>query len=174
MACVYEYERRSECIQNEGLLKGLLWYETDAYSREEFSYNYMELVIKELRWPLQLIPSENNDYLLPLSEAIYSSRKEKMPPVGENQALNDSQVHWCVFEKARLEIMKIMTITDQEAAELKMYVARAGVLKKYLTRYDERCTKFRSRHGTLGVVERELLFEGKKLQAEGVKQFSSL
>ncbi|TFH08326.1 MAG: hypothetical protein E4H07_07875 [Nitrosomonadales bacterium] len=175
MIAVYEYERRSECDQYERLLKNLPWCEAYTYPREEFSYSYMELAIKGLRWPLHLISSENNDPILSLSDAIYLSRKEEMPPVGENQALNYPQVRWCVFEKARLEVMEGRTMTDQEVSELKeeteikKYIARAGALKKYVARHNKRCTKFRSQQGTLEFIERELLFEGKRLQSEGAQ-----
>ncbi len=179
MTTVYEHERRSNCIRTEGTLEGLGWCESDVYSREDLGFLYKDLFFLGLSWPLHLISSEYNS-VITLSKVPKSRGKEEMPLVGENQALNDPQVRWCVFEKVRLRMMKMWTtITDQEAAELKeagelkMYAARAGVLKKYVARYDERCTKFRSQKGTLRVIERELLFEGKGLQSEGVQRMYS-
>ncbi len=178
MTAVYEHERRSICIRTEGTLEGLRWCESDVYSREDLGFLYKDIFILGLGWPSYLISSEHTSIEM-LSKIPNSRGKEEMPPVGENQALNDPQVRWCVFEKVRLRMMKMMTITDQETAELKeatelkKYVARAGVLKKYVARYDERCTKFRSQQGTLGVIERELLFEGKSLQSEGAQRIFS-
>jgi len=175
MTAVYEHERRSNCLRTEGTLEGLGWCESDLYSREELGFSYKDIFILGLRWPLHLISSEYNSISL-LSKVPPSRGKEEMPPVGENQALNDPQVRWCVFERVRLELMKGATMTDQDMAvlketgELRMYVARAGVIKKYVARYDERCTKFRSQQGTLGVIEREILFEGKRLQSEAAQR----
>ena len=172
MTAVYEYERRSEC-QLRVTLDRYRWCVSEIYSRQELGFSYKDLFILGLGWPLHLISSENNS-LITLGNFVKPG-KEEMPPVGENQALNDPQVRWCVFEKARLVNMKGITMTDHPMAELmeddlKAYVARAGVLKKYTARYDERCTKFRSQQGTLGVIERELLFEGKRLRYEGAQR----
>jgi len=163
MTTVYEHERRSICLRTEGTLEGLRWCESDVYSREDLGFLYKDLFILGLGWPSHLISSEHTSIEM-LSKIPNSRGKEEMPPVGENQALNAPQFRWCVFEKVRLEMMKMMTNTDQEA----------GVLKKYVTRHDERCTKFQSQQGTLGVIERELIFEGKKLQSEGAKRIYSL
>lgn len=174
MTAVYEHERRSNCLRTEGSLEGLGWCESDLYSREDLGFNYKDIFILGLRWPLQLISSEDNSISL-LSKVPPSRGKEEMPPVGENLVLNDPQVRWCVFERVRLELMKGATMTDQdmailkEAGELKMYLAREGVRKKYVARYDERCTKFRSQQGTLGAIEKEIVFEGKRLQSEAMQ-----
>ena len=168
MTAVYEHERRSNCLRTEGTLAGLGWCESDLYSREELGFNYKDIFILGLRWPLQLISSEDNSISL-LSKVPPSRGKEEMPPVGENLVLNEPQVRWCVFEKARLEMMKSWTMTDQEVAELK----EEAEIKMYVARYDKRCTKFRSQQGTLGAIERELLFEGKRLQSEGVQRMYS-
>lgn len=60
MTGVYEYDRRSECIQREGVLKGLLWCETDYKSNEERSFGVIALFIKGLGWPLNLISSSES------------------------------------------------------------------------------------------------------------------
>ena len=172
MTAVYEHERRSNCLRTEGTLEGLGWCESDLYSREELGFNYKDIFILGLRWPLHLISSEDNSISL-LSKVPPSRGKEEMPPVGENLVLNEPQVRWCFFEHERLEMMEMMAMTDQERAELKEeavikeYAARAGVTKKYVARYDERCTNLWSQQGTLGAIRRELLFEGKRLQSEG-------
>jgi len=172
MTVVYEYERRSEC-QLRVTLERFRWCESDIYSREDLGFSYKDLFILGLGWPSHLISSEHDSITTLTNVIIPGKGKEEIPPVGENQALNDPQVRWCVFEKVRLGNMKLETITDHERAEFmeeaesKKYLAsRADVLKKYVARYDERCTKFRSQQGTLGVIERELLFEGKRLQSE--------
>ena len=172
MTAVYEYERRSEC-QLHVTLERFRWCESDSFSREDLGFSYKDLFILGLGWPSHLISSENTSLDTLRNMLIPGKGKEEIPPVGENQALNDPQVRWCVFEKVRLELMKGGTMTDQEMAvlketgESKKYLAsRADVLKKYVARYDERCTKFRSQQGTLGVIERETIFEGKRLQAE--------
>ena len=173
MTTVYEHERRSICLRTEGTLESLRWCESDVYSREDLGFSYKDLFILGLGWPSHLISSEHDFNTTLRNVVIPGKGKEEIPPVGENQALNDPQVRWCVFEKVRLRNMKLEIITDHERAEFmeeaesKKYLAsRADVLKKYVARYDERCTKFRSQQGTLGVIERELLFEGKRLQSE--------
>jgi hypothetical protein len=176
MTAVYEYERRSNCLQTEGTLEGLRWCESDIYPRE-FRFSYKELFILGLSWPLHLISSENNSFATLYN--VLKPGKEEMPPVGENLVLNEPQVRWCFFEHVRLEMMESWTMTDQERAELKEaavikeYAARAGVTKKYVARYDERCTNLWSQQGTLGAISRELLFEGKRLQSEGVQRLYS-
>lgn len=60
MTFVYEYDRRFECVQNEGWLKGLLWCETDYKSKEQLAVNHMGLFIKGLGWPLHFISSTDN------------------------------------------------------------------------------------------------------------------
>jgi hypothetical protein len=188
MTVVYEHERRSNCIRTEGTLEGLRWCESDLYSREELGFLYYskeelgflykDLFILGLGWPSHLISSGHTPIEM-LSEIANSRGKEEMPPVGENQALNDPQVRWCVFEKARLEMMKSWTMTDQEvaelkeAAELKMYVARAGAFNTYATRHNKRCNRFQYQQGILAIIERELLFEGKRLQSEGAQRIYS-
>ncbi len=188
MTAVYEYERRSNCLQTEGTLEGLRWCESDLYSREELGYLYYskeelgflykDLFILGLGWPLHLISSEHTSIEM-LSKIANSRGKEEMPPVGENLVLNEPQVRWCFFEHVRLEMMESWTMTDQERAELKEeavikeYAARAGVTKKYVARYDERCTNLWSQQGTLGAIRRELVFEGKRLQSEGVQRLYS-
>ena len=172
MTAVYEYERRSVCIQTEGSLEGLGWCELGLYSREDLGFSYKDIFILGLSWPSHLISSEHNSISL-LSKVPPSRGKEEMPPVGINQALNDPQVRWCIFEEARLEMMKMMAMTDDERADLKEetdikeYAERAGILKKYTAKYDERCTGFNTKQGNLDRIEQELLFEGKSLQAEG-------
>ena len=178
MTAVYEHERRSNCIRTEGTLEGLGWCESDVYSREDLGFLYKDLFFLGLSWPLHLISLEYNS-VITLSKVPPSRGKEEMPPVGENLVLNEPQVRWCVFEKARLEMMESWTMTDQERAELKEeavikeYAARAGVTKKYVARYDERCTNLWSQQGTLGAIRRELVFEGKRLQSEGVQRLYS-
>jgi len=178
MTTVYEHERRSNCLRTEGTLEGLGWCESDLYSREGLGFLYKDLFFLGSSWPLQLISLEYNS-VITLSKVPPSRGKEEMPPVGENLVLNEPQVRWCFFEYVRLEMMESWTMTDQERAELKEeavikeYAARAGVTKKYVARYDERCTNLWSQQGTLGAIRRELLFEGKRLQSEGVQRLYS-
>jgi len=173
MTAVYEHERRSNCLRTEGTLEGLGWCESDLYSREDLGFLYKDLFFLGLSWPLHLISLEYNS-VITLSKVPPSRGKEEMPPVGENLVLNEPQVRWCVFEKVRLRMMKMMTMTDQEvaelkeAAELKMYVARAGAFNTYATRHNKRCDRFQYQQGILAIIERELLFEGKRLQSEAV------
>jgi len=163
MTTVYEHERRSICIRTEGTLEGLRWCESDVYSREDLGFLYKDILILGLGWPSYLISSEHTSIEM-LSKIPNSRGKEEMPPVGENQALNDPQVRWCVFEKVRIEMMRFMLTTDQEVV---------GTFNTYATRHNKRCNRFQFQHGTLGVIERELIFEGKRLQSEGAQRIRS-
>jgi len=160
MTAVYEHERRSICIRTEGTLAGLGWCESDVYSREDLGFLYKDIFILGLGWPSYLISSEHNSIAM-LSKIPPSRGKEEMPLVGENQVLNEPQVRWCVFEKARIEMMRFMLTTDQEVV---------GTFNTYATRHNKRCNRFQYQQGILAIIERELLFAGKRLQSEGAKR----
>lgn len=93
-----------------------------------------------------------------------NSSAEEMPPMGEGLVLNSPQIRWCVFEKARLEMMKDLVAADQELSAFNTYVGR----------YNERCTRFHYRQGVLEVIEQEINQEGRRLQAEGAERILSL
>ena len=66
--CFYEYDRRSECIHHEGIIKGLFWCETDYKSNIERGYDHIALLVKSLGWPLQFLADSaeySNEKLTP-------------------------------------------------------------------------------------------------------------
>ncbi len=89
---------------------------------------------------------------------------EEMPPVGENLVLNGPQVRWCVYEKARMEMMKDLATEEEEITAFNTYVSR----------YNARCAQFRYRQGMLAAIEGELGQQGRRLQAEGAERILSL
>lgn len=93
-----------------------------------------------------------------------ASLSEEMPPEGQNLVLNAPQVRWCVYEKARMEMMKELATDDREISAFNTFVAR----------YNARCAAFRYRQGTLAAIEGELSQQGRKLQSEGAERILSL
>lgn len=93
-----------------------------------------------------------------------ASLSEEMPPEGQNLVLNAPQVRWCVYEKARLEMMKELATDDKEISAFNTFVSR----------YNARCAAFRYRQGTLAAIEGELSQQGRKLQSEGAERILSL
>jgi hypothetical protein len=88
---------------------------------------------------------------------------EEMPPVGENLVLNGPQIRWCVYEKARIEMMKDIAAEEEITA-----------FNTYVSRYNERCAQFQYRQGMLAVIEGELGQQGRRLQSEGAERILSL
>lgn len=91
-------------------------------------------------------------------------RGEEMPPVGENLVLNGPQIRWCVYEKARMEMMKDLATEEEEVTAFNTYVSR----------YNARCAQFRYRQGMLAAIEGELGQQGRRLQAEGAERILSI
>ena len=89
---------------------------------------------------------------------------EEMPPVGQNLVLSVPQVRWCVFEKARMEMMKELATDDEEITAFNTYVSR----------YNARCAQFRYRQGVLATIEGELGQQGRRLQSEGAERILAL
>lgn len=89
---------------------------------------------------------------------------EEMPPVGQNLVLSVPQVRWCVFEKARMEMMKELATDDEEITAFNTYVSR----------YNARCAQFRYRQGILATIEGELGQQGRRLQSEGAERILAL
>ena len=90
MMGVYEYDRRSECIQNEGLLKGLLWCKTDYKSREELGVGHAVLVTKAMGWPLYFFRSSENfneEINEEINEELKKLKLQIMNPYLKNVAL---------------------------------------------------------------------------------------
>lgn len=56
LALLAEVERRHDCVQDEGLIKGLLWCKTDTLDRDG---GYTKSIIKGLRWPFLLMGASN-------------------------------------------------------------------------------------------------------------------
>lgn len=54
MSVYYDIQRKSNCIEHEGFLKGWLWCKTDPVTRMEFSSNRMEMFVKGLGWPIRI------------------------------------------------------------------------------------------------------------------------
>ena len=89
---------------------------------------------------------------------------EEMPPVGQNLVLSVPQVRWCVYEKARMEMMKELATDDEEITAFNTYVSR----------YNARCAQFRYRQGVLATIEGELGQQGRRLQSEGAERILAL
>lgn len=56
LALLAEAERRHDCVQDEGLIKGFFWCKTDTLNRDG---GYTKSIINGLRWPFLLL-GENN------------------------------------------------------------------------------------------------------------------
>lgn len=54
MSIYYDIQRKANCIEQEGFVKGWLWCETDPVSRMELSSNRIELFIRGLGWPVKM------------------------------------------------------------------------------------------------------------------------
>ncbi|CAE6508541.1 conserved hypothetical protein [Nitrosomonas nitrosa] len=54
MMCVYEIERKYECIDQEGWLKGIFWCESDLVSRNDLGKRQLVYFIEGLSWPIKL------------------------------------------------------------------------------------------------------------------------
>lgn len=54
---ISELDRKHDCVEKEGYLKGLLWCETDATSSLALSIR----VFKGLLWPIELLSTESRD-----------------------------------------------------------------------------------------------------------------
>ena len=89
---------------------------------------------------------------------------EEMPPVGQNLVLSVPQVRWCVYEKARMEMMKELATEGQEITAFNTYVSR----------YNARCAQFRYKQGILAAIEGELSQQGRRLQSEGAERILAL
>lgn len=50
----YDIQRKANCIEQEGFLKGWLWCKTDPVTRMEFSGNRIELFVRGLGWPIRI------------------------------------------------------------------------------------------------------------------------
>jgi hypothetical protein len=159
MASIYEKERELVCLQTEGTLEGLQWCESDIFLREDLGFGYKDLFVLGLSWPSHLISSDHDSVEI-LTEIANSNEMEEMPSVGKNQVLNEPQIRWCIFERERLRMMEMITDTYQER----------NVYNKSVSRHKDRCTSFQSRQSTLDAINKELLFEGKRLQSEGAQR----
>ena len=60
MMCVYEIERKHECIDTEGWVKGLIWCESDVISNSDTANRQLTFFIKGLNWPIKLFSNSEN------------------------------------------------------------------------------------------------------------------
>ncbi|SFQ02244.1 Sel1 repeat-containing protein [Nitrosomonas cryotolerans] len=61
MMCVYEIERKHECIDREGWVKGLFWCESDVISNSDMASRQLIFFIKGLSWPIELFSNNDNE-----------------------------------------------------------------------------------------------------------------
>lgn len=54
MSIYYDIQRKSNCIEHEGFLKGWLWCKSDPVTRLEFSSNRIEMFVRGLGWPIRI------------------------------------------------------------------------------------------------------------------------
>lgn len=99
-----------------------------------------------------------------LQNSGLESLVEEMPPVGQNLVLSVPQVRWCVYEKARMEMMKELATDDEQITAFNTHVSR----------YNARCAQFRYRQGILATIEGELRQQGRRLQSEGAERILAL
>lgn len=55
----YEIDRKSECVRKEGLIKGILWCETDSHTQVGQASNIMGNMIRGLAWPVRLLADDS-------------------------------------------------------------------------------------------------------------------
>lgn len=55
MYAFYTFDRRGDCIQNEGWIKGFFWCETDPKSRIEVGIGHTSMMFKSMMWPVTLL-----------------------------------------------------------------------------------------------------------------------
>ena len=140
MASIYEKERELICLQTEGTLQGIRWCESDIfYKRRSWVSVTRDLFVLGLAWPFEFITSDHDSVEI-LTEIANLNEMEEMPSVGKNQVLNEPQIRWCIFERERLRMMKMITDTYQERS----------VYNKSVSRHKDRCTRFQSRQSILG------------------------
>lgn len=91
---------------------------------------------------------------------------EEMPPAGDGLLLSGPQIRWCVYERARIDAMEEFVSTDSGI--------EVTTFNTYVTQYNQRCSHFKYRPGSLEAIQTELNKEGRRLQAEGAERTLSL
>lgn len=97
LAFGYEFERRADCVKQEGFLKGLLWCETDPTSHAEVNVSYMSMFIKGLGWPGRFFNRDENTDLLLVADA--NAKDLTQSSAEEKKAALERFIRECGFDK---------------------------------------------------------------------------
>jgi hypothetical protein len=54
MTLIYEFDRKADCVKNEGAIKGMLWCDTDATTQFGIGVSHISMFIKGLLWPINI------------------------------------------------------------------------------------------------------------------------
>lgn len=72
--------------------------------------------------------------------------EERIPAVGTDRVLHESEVRYCIFQDERLDVLRDLVSTNQERDHFNRLVSD----------YNSRCSRFRYRQGVLQSVESEV------------------
>jgi len=100
MTLIYEYERKVDCVEREGIVKGLIWCDTDATTQLEMGVSHFSMMIKGLGWPFRLFA--NNEHEKTLAEKSHNEKlsaiESAMKKCGYHQSNPTTQAKKCVQE----------------------------------------------------------------------------
>lgn len=100
---------------------------------------------------------------LPTQAKAPSRLTEEKPPVGQNNVLSTTQIHYCLAEKIRLDAAESAVNTSVNAD--------VNQFNGYVSDYNRRCGEFRYRQGALESAQKDVELSRVQLQAEGRGRF---
>jgi hypothetical protein len=90
------------------------------------------------------------------------SYAEEKPPVGTGLSLNNSQMRYCLAEDIRLEAMKPLVNSYSETS--------VDGFNRFVNDYNQRCSQFKYRRGTLESIRSEVESRRSELEGEGISR----
>jgi len=138
MLGVYEVERKNECIDKEGLLKGLFWCKTDPISNSEITAHIIASFIKGLAWPNQFFSRNISDSNMPeeIRDYYYSTPREFRIPeefIGKSYEYIRATGYGDNWISAESNFFKLRLPQTGQFGFKQYFKLNSGECEKYLT-----------------------------------------
>ena len=105
MTVVYELERRSDCIKEDGWFKGVFFCSSSSYNQFQQTSNYLSKFIKGLAWPYRLISFSTNDEMSEIKKILLDYKQ----PYGSAQR---AAIKFVKHEKRKVGRLNSVTSMD--------------------------------------------------------------